>query len=156
MPRALTALKYFCENAPEYAVIATGSSMGITIHQGTSFPVGKVDMQRLYPMTFYEFLMACGRESLAELFMADVGLLGCMMGLDWGLALDGDALFGQARGAMAEQLVCQQLVAMGWEPYYWQADNSSAELDFVVQHGGKTVLAIARRPGRQKSQATRS
>lgn len=66
VPRALTALKYFCEDAPEYAVLATGSSLGIALHPGTSFPVGKVHMLRLYPMCFREFLLALREEGLAE------------------------------------------------------------------------------------------
>lgn len=66
-PRALTALKYFCEDAPEYAVAATGSFMGIALHEGTSFPVGKVDMMRLYPMNYREFICAMGYDRLNEL-----------------------------------------------------------------------------------------
>lgn len=66
VPRALTALKYFCEDAPQYPVVATGSSLGITLHPGTSFPVGKVDFLHLYPLTFSEFLTACGHSRLAD------------------------------------------------------------------------------------------
>ena len=66
-PRALTALKYFCEEAPEYYIIATGSFMGIALHHGTSFPVGKIQTQRIYPLTYTEFLTAMNREGLAEL-----------------------------------------------------------------------------------------
>lgn len=50
--RGLASLKYFCENAPEYHVVVAGSLLGITLHEGTSFPVGKVDMLSLYPMDF--------------------------------------------------------------------------------------------------------
>ena len=57
-PRALTSLKYFNEDAPEYPVIAAGSLLGVMTLEGTGFPVGKVDMFTLYPMTFYEFLDA--------------------------------------------------------------------------------------------------
>jgi predicted AAA+ superfamily ATPase len=57
-PRALTSLKYFNENAPEYQVIAAGSLLGVMTLEGTGFPVGKVDMITMYPMTFYEFLEA--------------------------------------------------------------------------------------------------
>lgn len=67
IPRALESLKYFCENAPEYYIIAAGSLMGIALHQGTSFPVGKVDELFLYPMSFDEFLDACGQESLRKM-----------------------------------------------------------------------------------------
>src|SRR5574344_1453598 len=66
-PRALTSLKYFCETDPEQAVIAAGSLLGVALHPGTSFPVGKVDMLDLYPMTFIEFLEARGQRQYAEL-----------------------------------------------------------------------------------------
>lgn len=286
VPRALTALKYFCEEAPQYAVLATGSSLGVTLHQGASFPVGKVDLLRLYPLSFCEFLQACGKGHVAEallaadlelaglfhddllehlalymltggmpevvskvaadlpsvdfqavqsiqdqilagyrmdfsrhedymprglpvrlnqvwdsmpaqltrenrrflygavrsggrgrdfelaiqwladmslalkvckakpptyplrmnaqpdlfkLFMPDVGLLARHAGMDARGALDPAALFGRAKGAIAEQFVCQQLVGLGISPFYWQADNSSNELDFVIQAGGQAV-----------------
>lgn len=67
VPRALTSLKYFCENAPQYHIICAGSLLGIALHGGTSFPVGKVDFLKLYPLSFKEFLMATGKERYAEL-----------------------------------------------------------------------------------------
>ena len=66
-PRGVTALKYFQEKAPEYYIIAAGSLLGITLHQGTSFPVGKVDFLELYPLSFIEFLLANGERLLANL-----------------------------------------------------------------------------------------
>ena len=66
-PRALESLKYFCENAPEYAVIAAGSLLGVAIHNGVSNPVGKVDQIDLHPMNFREFLEAMGEKPLADL-----------------------------------------------------------------------------------------
>lgn len=66
-PRALESLKYFCENAPEYALIAAGSLLGVALHQNISFPVGKVDTLDLYPMNFREFLEAVGETQLAGL-----------------------------------------------------------------------------------------
>lgn len=76
-PRALEALKYFCENAPEYAVIAAGSLLGDAIHAGVSFPVGKVETLELYPMSYREFLVAMGQEALAELLeKKDYSLIG--------------------------------------------------------------------------------
>ena len=66
-PRALESLKYFCENAPEYAVIAAGSLLGVAIHNGVSYPVGKVDQIELHPMNFREFLEAMGEVQLADL-----------------------------------------------------------------------------------------
>ncbi|MDO5401428.1 MAG: ATP-binding protein [Eubacteriales bacterium] len=67
VPRALASLKYFYENAPQYHIICAGSLLGIALHQGTSFPVGKVDFLKLYPLSFQEFLMATGKERFAEL-----------------------------------------------------------------------------------------
>ena len=69
-PRALESLKYFCENAPEYAVIAAGSLLGVAIHEGVSFPVGKVDMLELHPINYLEFLEAMGEKQLVELLKA--------------------------------------------------------------------------------------
>ena len=67
VPRALTSLKYFYENAPQYHIICAGSLLGIALHQGTSFPVGKVDFMKLYPLSFSEFLMATEKERFADL-----------------------------------------------------------------------------------------
>lgn len=66
-PRALTSLKYFYENAPEYDIIAAGSLLGLMHHEGTGFPVGKVSFLNLYPMNFFEFARALGEEKLIEL-----------------------------------------------------------------------------------------
>ena len=66
-PRAVEALKYFCEEAPEYAVIAAGSLLGVALHEGISFPVGKVDMLNIYPLSFREFLVAMDESKLADL-----------------------------------------------------------------------------------------
>ena len=67
VPRALSSLKYFYENAPQYHIVCAGSLFGTALHQGTSFPVGKVDFMNLYPLSFREFLMANGQERFAEL-----------------------------------------------------------------------------------------
>ena len=67
VPKALSSLKYFCENAPEYHIVCAGSLLGIALHQGTSFPVGKVDFLKLYPLSFKEFLIATGNERFADL-----------------------------------------------------------------------------------------
>ncbi|MBQ7158516.1 MAG: ATP-binding protein [Treponema sp.] len=66
-PKVVESLKYFCEEAREYAVVAAGSLLGVSIHEGISFPVGKVNELHLYPMCFSEFLRAVGQESLAKL-----------------------------------------------------------------------------------------
>ena len=67
VPRALASLKYFYENAPQYHIVCAGSLLGIALHEGTSFPVGKVDFLKLYPLSFKEFLMATEKERFAEL-----------------------------------------------------------------------------------------
>ena len=65
-PMALTSLKYFCEDAPDIHVAVAGSLLGISLHEQSSFPVGKVEIIRVYPMTFAEFLRAMGREQMAD------------------------------------------------------------------------------------------
>ena len=67
VPRALSSLKYFYENASQYHIVCAGSLLGIALHGGTSFPVGKVDFLKLYPLSFKEFLMATGNERFAKL-----------------------------------------------------------------------------------------
>jgi len=67
VPKALTALKYFNENAPQYQIVCAGSLLGVALHQGTSFPVGKVEFLNLYPLSFTEFLRAMGNGQFAEL-----------------------------------------------------------------------------------------
>jgi len=67
VPRALSSLKYFYENAPQYHIVCASSLLGIALQQGTSFPVGKVDFLRLYPLSFQEFLKATGNERFAKL-----------------------------------------------------------------------------------------
>jgi predicted AAA+ superfamily ATPase len=68
-PRALTALKYFQEQAPDYPILAAGSLLGVALHQGVSFPVGKVDFLQLNPFDFIEFLEATGNEKWAQLLI---------------------------------------------------------------------------------------
>ena len=67
IPKAVSSLKYFCENQNEYHIAVAGSLLGIALHEGESFPVGKVDVIRLYPMNFEEFLMAMGKGKLLEI-----------------------------------------------------------------------------------------
>lgn len=66
-PGGLTSLKYFNENAPEYSVIVSDSLLGMNLHNKVSFPVGKVSFLDLYPMNFYEFLLALGETGLARI-----------------------------------------------------------------------------------------
>ena len=273
----VTALKYFCESAPQYHVIAAGSLLGVAMHHGDSFPVGKVDFVDLYPLSFREFLMACGEErtvrlieakdwdtvglvrehiierlrtyyfvggmpeavacycqsadmaqvqaiqrnildtyendfskhapaievprirlvwhsvigqlakenrkfiygmlrqgarakdfelalqwladagliykvhrckkadlplkayedhSAFKVFMLDVGLMCAAGGLTAESLLLGNELFNSFRGALTEQYVCQQIQGCADAIYYWSAENSSGEIDFLVQSNG--------------------
>ena len=66
-PIILNSMKYFCENAPEYHIAVAGSLLGISLHDNVSFPVGKVDMLKMYPMTFDEFLLAIRKDEYVEL-----------------------------------------------------------------------------------------
>ena len=67
VPKALTSLKYFNEDAPQYQIVCAGSMLGVALHQGTSFPVGKVEFLDLYPLSFFEFMMAMGKEQFMKL-----------------------------------------------------------------------------------------
>ena len=73
--RGVLALKYLLKNVPQYHIAAAGSLLGLSLHQGESFPVGKVEFLNLYPMSFAEFLLATGRKSLWE----------TLQSLDWKL-----------------------------------------------------------------------
>ena len=280
VPGALSALKYFCEEAPQYAIVAAGSLLGIALHEGTSFPVGKVDFLTLYPLNFTEFLLAAGLEELSALtegkdhalinafsgkfadmlrryyyvggmpeavsvyfetddlqevrtiqqqlllyyandfskhapketvpriqmvwnsipmqlakenrkfiygmvregarakdfelaiqwlldcglvhksyrirkpgmplisymdmpsfkiYMSDVGLLGARCNLDAITLLEVNSIFTEFKGALTEQFVAQELASSGMELYYYNAENSSGEVDFVVQRAGKVI-----------------
>ena len=66
-PKALKALKYFCENANQYHIVSAGSLLGVAIHEGTSFPVGKVDFLDLAPLSFFEFMQALGEKDLLQI-----------------------------------------------------------------------------------------
>ncbi len=65
-PKVLESLKYFCEEGAEYHVVAAGSLLGVAIHEGVSYPVGKVDLLDLYPLNFREFLCAMDEENLSN------------------------------------------------------------------------------------------
>lgn len=67
VPKALTSLKYFNEDAPQYQIVCAGSLLGVALHNGTSFPVGKVEFMDLYPLSFFEFIMALGKTPHATL-----------------------------------------------------------------------------------------
>lgn len=67
VPQALSSLKYFYENAPQFYIMSAGSLLGVSLHHQVSFPVGKVDFLPLYPMDFHEFLTALGKQDLVQL-----------------------------------------------------------------------------------------
>jgi Predicted ATPase (AAA+ superfamily) len=67
LPEGMSALKYFCEDAPQYHVAVAGSMLGVALHEKSGFPVGKVDMIRMYPMNFEEFVLALGKTSLLNI-----------------------------------------------------------------------------------------
>jgi predicted AAA+ superfamily ATPase len=110
---ALNTLKYFCENAAEYAVASTGSLLGVAMSRGNSFPVGKVDFLQLNPICFSEFR----RLSL----------------LDPIAVKEDHRLFTEFKDALSENYVLQHLIA-NFEgiPRYWTSGNQ-AEVDFLIQ-----------------------
>lgn len=69
VPKALTSLKYFNEDAPQYQIVCAGSLLGVALHPGTSFPVGKVEFLDLYPLSFFEFMTAMGKEQYVDLLL---------------------------------------------------------------------------------------
>ncbi len=297
-PKALTSLKYFAENAPGYVIVAAGSLLGITVHEGTGYPVGKVDTLDLYPLSFREFLVATGYEKYRDLidegnpdlinsfasrlipllrqyyyvggmpeavasyvesglledarevqkqillgyerdiskhlsrteseyaiaawnsipshlgrenkkfvfghiaegararnyqsgitwlakagiciksrrvskpgiplrsysddaafklFLLDVGLLGAMVDLDKKTVIGGNRIFEEFKGALTEQYVCQQLISeRGMTPYYWSAENSSGEIDFLVQRDGQVVAVEVKAEENLRSKSLRA
>ena len=81
-------------------------------------------------------LKAYRDQNAFKVFMLDIGLLGAMSGLSPAAMVDGGGIFTEFKGALTEQYVCQQLVSdCGLAPYYWSAENSSGEIDFLVQDG---------------------
>ena len=84
-------------------------------------------------------LVAYDDHKAFKVFLSDVGLLGAMSGLDSASIVDGNAVFTEFKGAMTEQYVCQQLISdCGMRPFYWSAENSSGEIDFLTRGCGKT------------------
>jgi uncharacterized protein len=280
IPEAITALKYFCEDAPEYHIIAAGSLLGVALHTHTSFPVGKVQFLDLNPLSFTEFLEAMGESmyvdilsrddwtlttamktkfierlrqyyfvggmpeavshfsangdfskvrviheqileafeqdfskyapaaivprirmlwnsvpsqlarenrkfiygaikegarakdyeialswlidcglvhkvmritkpaipakayedsSAFKLFLVDVGLLSALCEIDSSTLLKGNEMFTEFKGSLTEQFVLQQLIILHKSVYYWSADRSTSEIDFLIQSEGKIL-----------------
>ena len=116
-PEALEALKFFCEDAPRIHVVVAGSLLGISLHGGVSYPVGKVEELRLYPMTFLEFLDALGKERLSEVLRS----------ANWPVI----------------DLLHTELVSL-LRQYYFVGGMPAAVLSFVQQQSLQEVRAIQR------------
>jgi predicted AAA+ superfamily ATPase len=82
-PRALASLKSFCEAAKQYQIICAGSLLGLTLHEGVSFPVGKVEFLNLYPLSFSEYLKALGKNRHAELLTSGDANTATMFGQEF-------------------------------------------------------------------------
>jgi predicted AAA+ superfamily ATPase len=96
-------------------------------------------------------------DSAFKLFLLDVGLLGAMAQLDKETVIGGSAIFEEFKGALTEQYVCQQLVSdCGLTPYYWSADNSSGEIDFLVQDASRVFAIEAKAEENLRSKSLRS
>jgi len=115
---AITSLKYFCENAPQYHIVAAGSLLGIALHKETSFPVGKVDFMTLYPMSFNEFIVALGNKSLFNLLESN----------DW-------QLISTFKSKFIELL----------RQYYFIGGMPEAVYSFSINHDFKEVRTIQKR-----------
>ena len=123
--RALTSLKDFCENAPEYHIIALGSLLGVAVNRARfSFPVGKVDMKTLYPMDMEEFMLALGEETLVKEIKK---------------SFDTDKPLPAALHETAMQLYRQYLVVGGMPECVMQFAQTK---DYIlVRHTQDTILA---------------
>lgn len=114
-PKALEALKFFCEDAPDVHIIVAGSLLGLSLHGGTSYPVGKVEELRLYPMTFLEFLSAMGKTQLVNVLTSQ----------NWSVV-----------GLLASELISLL------RQYYYVGGMPAAVLAYVERHGLQEVRTI--------------
>lgn len=114
-PKALETLKFFCEDMPELHVIVAGSLLGLALHEGVSYPVGKVEELRLYPMTFLEFLSAMGKTQLVEVL--------------------------ESRNWAVMNMLETELVGL-LRQYYYVGGMPAAVLAYVEQRGLKEVRTI--------------
>lgn len=123
--RALTSLKYFCEDAPEYHIIVAGSLLGVAVNRATySFPVGKVDMKTMYPMDMEEFMLAMGKDDLVKQIRT---------------CFDTDSPMPAALHDEAMQLYRQYLVVGGMPECVKQFAETK---DYIlVRHSQDTILA---------------
>ena len=129
VPRALTSLKYFYEDAPEYHIAAAGSLLGVFLHKGTSFPVGKVNSLKI-PLKSY------ANPSAFKLYFVDIGLFRRLAEIPFAVISSKTAIFDEFNGLVAEQFVLQQLAKHTL--YYWTGGETS-EVDFVMQYGAEII-----------------
>ncbi len=123
--RALTSLKYFCEDAPDYHIIVAGSLLGVAVSRSQfSFPVGKVDMKTMYPMDLEEFMLAMGEENLAEQIKS---------------CFSEDTPMPSALHDAAMQLYRQYLVVGGMPECVMQFVNTRDHI--LIRHTQDTILA---------------
>ena len=123
--RALSSLKYFCEDAPDYHIIALGSLLGVAVNRAEfSFPVGKVDMKTLYPMDMEEFMLAFGEDDLVEQIKK---------------CFDTDTPLPSALHDTAMQLYRQYLVVGGMPECVMQFVETKDHI--LVRHTQDTILA---------------
>ncbi len=123
--RALTSLKYFCEDAPDYHIIVVGSLLGVAVSRSQfSFPVGKVDMKTMYPMDLEEFMLAMGEENLAEQIKS---------------CFSDDTPMPSALHDAAMQLYRQYLVVGGMPECVMQFVNTRDHI--LIRHTQDTILA---------------
>ena len=296
-PEAITSLKYFQENSPEYNIFAAGSLLGVAIHGGVSFPVGKVDFLTVFPLDFPEFLDAMGHSQLSaalesgdtalienfndllidllkqyyfiggmpevvnsfikdfdyhhareiqdniltayendfskhapisqlprirmiwqsivgqlakenskfiysilrkgsrakefelsiewlkdaglihkvirvskpglpvsayadwsdfKIYLNDVGLMCALGNLNAEIILSGHDLFKAFKGTVSEQFVLQQLISLGFHPYYWAPENADAEIDFLIQKENQVVPIEVKSAENTRSRSLRS
>lgn len=122
--RALTSLKYFCENAPDYHIIVAGSLLGVAVNRAEfSFPVGKVDIKTLYPMDMEEFMLAMGENALVEQIKK---------------CFETDTPMPSALHDAAMQMYCQYLVVGGMPECVMQFTQTK---DYIlVRHTQDTIL----------------
>jgi hypothetical protein len=137
--RAVTSLKYFCEEAPEYHLIAAGSFLGVAVNREKyAFPVGKVDRYTMHPMDMEEFLLAMNEGELVERIRkcnADNAPMPAALH-ESVLKLWRQYL---AVGGMTENYVNTQLVSSGFKPYYWRNEKGTKEIDFIISINGKLI-----------------
>ena len=167
-PLALNSLKYFCENAPEYHVAVAGSLLGISLHgipsqlakdnkkfiygaikkgarasefelaiqwlidAGLVYRVNRVTTPSL-PLKFYEDFSAF------KLFTLDVGLMGAMVDTPPETILVGESCFSEYKGAFTELFALTQMVSKGIPAYYYSANDSRVEIDFLIQKDEKVI-----------------